>query len=50
VRDVLRRRPDLRDQYGAIKLTLAADPEIGISTYLTGKSPILQSIFAINNP
>lgn len=44
VRDILRQRPDLRDQYGAIKLALAADPTMDIDTYLAGKSPILQTI------
>ncbi len=64
VRDVLRRRPDLRDQYGAVKLALAADPTMDIDTYIARKSPILQTIlaesdltpaelaeiFAVNNP
>jgi GrpB-like predicted nucleotidyltransferase (UPF0157 family) len=64
VRDILRRRPDLRDQYGAVKLALAVDPDMDIDTYVAGKSPILQTIlaesdltsaertaiFAINNP
>jgi GrpB-like predicted nucleotidyltransferase (UPF0157 family) len=44
VRDLLRRRPDLRDQYGAIKLALATDPTIDIDAYLARKSPILQVI------
>ncbi len=46
VRDVLRRRPDLRDQYGAIKLALAADPDMDIDTYIARKSSILQTILA----
>ena len=64
VRDLLRRRPDLRDQYGAVKLSLAADPAMDIDTYIARKSPILQTIlieanltptelaeiFDINNP
>jgi hypothetical protein len=39
-------RSDLRDQYGAIKLTLAADPDIDIAAYIARKSPILQTILA----
>ncbi len=64
VRDLLRRRPDLRDQYGAVKLALATDPSVDIDTYIARKSPILQTIlteadltpaelaeiFAVNNP
>ncbi|QIK72490.1 GrpB family protein [Propioniciclava coleopterorum] len=44
VRDVLRRRPDLRDRYGAVKLALAADPAMDIETYLDGKSDILREV------
>ncbi|MGJ3509579.1 GrpB family protein [Enemella sp. A6] len=46
VRDVLRKRPDLRDEYGDVKLALAADPEMDIDTYLDAKSPTLQRILA----
>jgi GrpB-like predicted nucleotidyltransferase (UPF0157 family) len=49
VRDTLRRRPDLRDRYGAIKLALAADHEIDIAAYIARKSPILQTILAESN-
>ena len=63
MRDILRHRPDLRDQYGAVKLALAADPAMDIDTYIARKSAILQTIlteadltpaeraeiFAINN-
>ena len=46
VRDVLRRRPDLRDRYAAYKLALAAKPGMDIATYTDEKSPILQAILA----
>jgi GrpB-like predicted nucleotidyltransferase (UPF0157 family) len=42
VRDVLRRRDDLRDAYGAVKRALADDPAMDIDTYLAGKSAVLQ--------
>lgn len=47
VRDVLRARPDLRDRYAAVKLALAADPDMEIDTYIAGKSAVLQKILAI---
>jgi GrpB-like predicted nucleotidyltransferase (UPF0157 family) len=46
VRDVLRRRADLRDAYGAVKLELGANPSIDIDTYIAGKSEVLQMILA----
>jgi GrpB-like predicted nucleotidyltransferase (UPF0157 family) len=46
VRDVLRERDDLRDQYGAVKLALAEDPEMDIDAYLAGKSAVLQKVLA----
>jgi GrpB-like predicted nucleotidyltransferase (UPF0157 family) len=46
VRDVLRRREDLRDAYAAVKGALAADPEMDIDTYLAGKSAVLQEALA----
>ena len=46
VRDVLRARPDLRDEYGAVKLALAADPEMDIDTYIARKSDVLQKVLA----
>lgn len=46
VRAVLRARPDLRDEYGAVKLDLAADPRMDIGTYLARKSAVLQRILA----
>jgi len=44
VRDVLRRRDDLRDEYAAVKLELASDPTIDIGRYLARKSAVLQSV------
>jgi GrpB-like predicted nucleotidyltransferase (UPF0157 family) len=44
VRDVLRRRDDLRDEYATVKLNLAADPTIDIDTYLARKSAVLQKV------
>ena len=44
VRDVLRRDPDLREAYAAVKRALAADPEMDIDTYLAGKSAVLQQV------
>lgn len=46
VRDILRRRPDLRDRYGAVKTALAQNPDLGIDAYLAGKSPVLQDVLA----
>ena len=46
VRDVLRRRDDLRDEYAAVKLALAADPTMDIDTYIARKSGILQVVLA----
>ena len=46
VRDVLRARPDLRDEYAAVKLALAADPHMDIGTYLARKSAVLQRVLA----
>lgn len=42
VRDVLRRRDDLRDAYAAVKRALAEDPATDIDSYLAGKSAVLQ--------
>jgi GrpB-like predicted nucleotidyltransferase (UPF0157 family) len=47
VRDILRTHPDLRDQYAAVKLTLAAEPTMDIDTYIDGKSAILQQVLAL---
>lgn len=46
VRDILRARPDLRDEYAAVKQSLAADPDIDIDTYVARKSAVLQRILA----
>ena len=44
VRDVLRRRDDLRDAYADVKRALADDPTMDIDTYLAGKSAVLQRV------
>jgi GrpB-like predicted nucleotidyltransferase (UPF0157 family) len=44
VREVLRRRDDLRDEYAAVKSALAADPDMDISRYIAGKSDVLQRV------
>lgn len=49
VRDVLRRRPDLRDRYGAVKSALAREPDMDIETYIAGKSEILQEVLALSD-
>lgn len=46
VREVLRRREDLRDEYAAVKRTLAADPDMDIGRYIAGKSDVLQRVLA----
>jgi len=46
VRDVLRERADLRDEYGAVKLALGADPSMDIDTYIARKSAVLQKVLA----
>lgn len=47
VRDVLRRRDDLRDEYAAVKTVLAATPGIDITSYTAGKSAVLQKVLAV---
>lgn len=49
VRDVLRRRPDLREEYAAVKLALADDPGMDIETYVAGKSAVLQKVLACSD-
>ncbi|KRF32332.1 GrpB family protein [Nocardioides sp. Soil805] len=44
VRDVLRRRDDLRDAYAAAKLALADDPAMDMDAYLAGKSAVVQEV------
>lgn len=46
VRDVLRTRPQLRDEYAAVKQRLADDPDMDIDRYLAGKSEVLQRVLA----
>lgn len=49
VREVLRRREDLRAEYAAVKLALAADPDMDIDRYLAGKSAVLQKVLAVSD-
>ena len=49
VRDVLRRRPDLRDEYAAVKLELASEPDMDIDTYIARKSAVLQRVLAASD-
>jgi len=44
VRDVLRRRDDLRDEYAATKRMLAAQPGMDMPSYVAGKSMVLQRV------
>ena len=46
VREVLRRRADLREAYGEVKSRLAAVPGMDTDTYLAGKSQVLQQVLA----
>jgi GrpB-like predicted nucleotidyltransferase (UPF0157 family) len=46
VREVLRRRDDLRDEYAAVKNALAAAPDMDIGRYIAGKSEVLQRVLA----
>lgn len=46
VRDVLRVRPELREEYAAVKTALAADPAMDIDTYVARKSAVLQKVLA----
>jgi len=49
VRHALRDRPDLRDEYAAVKLALSADPSMDIDTYLARKSAVLQKVLATSD-
>ncbi|HEY0951970.1 GrpB family protein [Nocardioides sp.] len=46
---MLRSRADLRDEYAAVKLALAAVPGMDIDTYIAGKSAVLQKILAVSD-
>jgi GrpB-like predicted nucleotidyltransferase (UPF0157 family) len=46
VRDILRRRADLRHRYAAVKIELAGDPDMDIVTYTAKKSGVLQDVLA----
>ena len=49
VRDVLRRRDDLRDEYAAVKLALAAEPDLDIDTYIARKSDVIQKVLTASD-
>lgn len=49
VRAVLRSQPELRDEYGAVKMALASDPDMDIETYVARKSAVLQKILAVSD-
>lgn len=44
VRDTLRVRDDLREAYAAVKVSLAADPQMGIGAYIARKSAVVQQV------
>ncbi len=46
VRDVLRSDSGLRDEYAAVKLALAADPDMEMDRYVAGKSAVLQRVLS----
>ena len=46
VRDVLRRNPELRDEYGAVKRDLAIKTS-DIDSYISGKTEVLQRILKL---
>lgn len=48
VREVLRTSPELRDEYAAVKVALAADPSMDIDAYIAGKSAVLQKVLAVS--
>ena len=49
VRDVLRRRADLRDRYAEVKRQLTSDPTIDMDAYIAGKSVVLQEVLALSD-
>lgn len=49
VRDALRARADLRDEYAATKLALAADASMDIDAYIARKSAVLQKVLAVSD-
>lgn len=46
VRDVLRRRSDLRERYEAVKMELSRAPDMDIDTYIAKKSDVLLDVLA----
>ena len=49
VRDALRARADMRDEYPATKLALAADASMDIDAYIARKSAVLQKVLAVSD-
>lgn len=49
VREVLRERPDLRNEYGAVKIALSTEPDMDIDTYIARKSAVLQKVLAVSS-
>ncbi|WP_309647835.1 GrpB family protein [Nocardioides sp.] len=49
VRDVLRRRADLRDAYAAVKRSLADEGGLDVATYTARKSEVLQQVLAASD-
>lgn len=49
VRDVLRTNDQLRAEYAAVKLSLAADPSMDMGTYVARKSAVLQRVLAASD-
>jgi GrpB-like predicted nucleotidyltransferase (UPF0157 family) len=44
VREILRSRGDLRQEYAKVKLDLAAEPYMDVTTYIARKSAVLQKV------
>ena len=44
VREVLRARHDLRDEYAAVKLSIASDPSMDMDGYIARKSAVVQRV------
>ncbi|GEP37267.1 hypothetical protein NPS01_09300 [Nocardioides psychrotolerans] len=49
VRDVLRERSDLREDYAAVKRSLADEGGLDVATYTARKSEVLQRVLALSD-
>lgn len=49
LRDVLRARADLRDEYAAVKLALSADLDMDTDTYIARKSAVIQKVLEFSD-